>query len=78
MDLKFYLNKIIKIDNIEGYTLKSLINIRECYENFLDKTEGLDPDFPTLNFGGKGKKLKNVKVGNFKDPTENDYNDNIL
>ena len=52
MDLKFYLNKFLKADGIEGYTLSSLKALRECYENFLDTTEGTDPDFPLLNFGG--------------------------
>ena len=46
MDLKFYLNKFIKVDNIEGYTLKALKELQTCYENYLEKTEGSDPDFP--------------------------------
>ena len=61
MDLKFYLNKFIKADNIEGYTLKSLKKLQECYEEYLEKTEGTDPDFPMMTFGGKnggGKKVK--------------------
>lgn len=60
MDLKFYLNKFIKVDNIEGYTLKALKKLQECYEEYLEKTEGSDPDFPMVTFGGKngGKKVK--------------------
>lgn len=54
MDLKFYLNKFLKIDNIEGYTLNSLNELKKCYDKFLKNSEGTDPDFPTLNFGGKG------------------------
>ena len=64
MDLKFYLNKIIKIDNIENYTLKSLDKIKNSYEEFLERTEGKDPDYPGYSFGDKkGTKLsvgKNV------------------
>ena len=59
MDLKFYLNKFLKADGVENYTLGTLKTLRECYENFLDTTEGTDPDFPLLNFGGKkGQRLK--------------------
>ena len=62
MDLKFYLNKFVKIDNIEGYTLGSLRTIEDNYSAFMEKTEGLDPDFPTIDFGGKakGKKIQGV------------------
>lgn len=58
MDLKFYLNKILKVDNIENYTLKTLISLRDKYEEFLEKTEGIDPDFPMINFESKGKRIK--------------------
>ena len=62
MDLKFYLNKFLKVDNIENYTLKTLIKLRECYEAFLENSDGVDPDFPTLNFGKKGKKVKGRNI----------------
>ena len=60
MDLKFYLNKIVKVDNVEGYTLKALLELKARYEKFIDKTSGFDPDFPTLDFGmgTKGEKFK--------------------
>lgn len=60
MELKFYLNKIIKLDNIEYYTLPSLIKLREIYDDFLSKSNGFDPDFPSLSFGGEsnGEKIK--------------------
>ena len=60
MDLKFYLNKFIKVDGIENYTLKSLRELQKRYEDYLEKTEGSDPDFPMMTFGGKagGKKVK--------------------
>lgn len=62
MDLKFYLNKVIKVDNIENYTIKSLLMIKDNYDKFLENTEGIDPDYPGLIFGGKkGINLKNNK-----------------
>ena len=57
MQLKFYLNKFLKVDNIENYTLKSLMELEKVYEDFKDTTEGLDPDFPNINFNSKGKKV---------------------
>ena len=62
MDLKFYLNKFIKVDNIEHYTLKSLKEIQKCYEDYLEKTDGSDPDFPMMTFGGKGQKVKGTNM----------------
>lgn len=64
MDLKFYLNKFVKIDNIEGYYLSALKTIEENYSAFMEKTEGLDPDFPTIDFGGKNKKGKKIEGKN--------------
>lgn len=65
MDLKFYLNKFVKVDNIEGYSLKALTEIKKLYEEYLDKTDGSDPDFPMITFGGeKGKRGKKVKGRN--------------
>ena len=59
MDLKFYLNKFVKVDGIEGYTLRCLKEIQKRYEDYLEKTEGSDPDFPMMTFGGgKGKKVQ--------------------
>ena len=58
MDLKFFLNKFAKVDNIENYTLKYLFELRKLYENYLESTDGQDPDFPMISFGGnKGKKV---------------------
>lgn len=76
MDLKFYLNKFLKVDRIEDYTLKTLVKLREVYEDFLQRSEGLDPDFPMLNFGQKGmQKLKGIKPENFIDPSDPRYSD---
>lgn len=47
MSLKFYLNKILKCDNIESYSLKALEELKKSYDEFIKKT-GADPDFPNL------------------------------
>lgn len=74
MDLKFYLNKFLKVDRVEEYTLKTLIKLREVYEDFLQQSDGIDPDFPMLNFGGKGmQKLKGIRPENFIDPHDVGY-----
>ena len=63
MDLKFYLNKFLKADNIEHYTFKTLLELKTCYENMLETTEGYDPDFPMSNFGDKkGDKIKGQNI----------------
>ena len=51
MDLKFYLNKFLKVDNIEQYTLDQLDELRKSYDRFIEKS-GFDPDFPMLSLGG--------------------------
>lgn len=58
MGLKFYLNKLIKIDNIENYTLKTLSSLKSNYDKFLEDSNGIDPDYPNLSFGTKGKTFK--------------------
>ena len=60
MDLKFYLNKFLKVDNIEQYTLGALKQLREVYDNFLENSEGTDPDFPMIDFGSKGQKVQGI------------------
>ena len=62
MELKFYLNKFAKIDNIENYTFKNVLSLKKAYDEFLDKSEGKDPDFPLLDFSG-GKKGKTLSKG---------------
>ena len=81
MDLKFYLNKFIKVDNIENYTLKALKELQVCYEDYLEKTEGSDPDFPMVTFGGKdggGKKVKGRNAAAMDEDSSADFNDDIL
>ncbi len=63
MELKFYLNKILKADNIENYTLETIHALMKTYDNFLEKSEGMDPDFPMINFGGEGGKGKKIVSG---------------
>ena len=55
MQLKFYLNKFLKADGIENYTIGTLTELRKCYEEFLKKSDGSDPDFPMMSFGDKGE-----------------------
>lgn len=77
MDLKFYLNKFVKVDNIENYTLKPLKLLQKRYEDYLEKTDGADPDFPMMSFGGKnGKKVK-VKGRNAASEEINNNDENI-
>lgn len=58
MDLKFYLNKFLKVDRVEDYTLNTLVELKGIYERFLGSTGGLDPDFPGIDFNeGKGEKI---------------------
>jgi hypothetical protein len=67
MYLKLFLNKVVKVDNIENYSLDSLIKLQDEYENFLEKSEGYDPDFPMIGLGvnnKKGKKSMKVKGTN--------------
>ena len=48
----------MKTDNIEVYGLKTLVELRQAYERFIEKTGGADPDFPMIDFGDKGNKVK--------------------
>lgn len=58
MNLKFYLNKFVKVQNVEDYTMKALFSLKDSYDKFLEETEGMDPDFPNLSMNGnKGKKI---------------------
>ena len=58
MGLKFYLNKYVKADNIENYSLSSLKVLQEEYLKFLEESGGIDPDYPLFNFGGKNNETK--------------------
>lgn len=80
MDLKFYLNKFLKVDNIEYYNLDALFKLRDAYSDFLENSRGVDPDFPMIDFGeGKGSKIQGVnkaQIGNSDggdDPMAGDF-----
>lgn len=76
MDLKFYLNKFLKVDNIENYTLKCIMELQKRYDIFLDHSEGVDPDFPLIDFGKNGKKVQGVnKIQAGFGEEESDNND---
>jgi hypothetical protein len=48
----------MKVDSIEHYSISSLFKMKDVYEDFMEKTEGLDPDFPMIDFGNKGQTIK--------------------
>lgn len=56
MQLKFSLNKFAKLDNIENYTLDIVYKLQEEYNNYLEKTKGIDVDFPEFEFNKGGSK----------------------
>ena len=62
MALKFYLNKFLKVDNIEKYTLSQLLALKDSYTDFIEGSEGYDPDFPMTTFGEKGKKVGGTNI----------------
>ena len=62
MGLKLYLNKFLKVDNIESYTFSELMILKKEYEKVLENSEGIDPDFPTYIFGSGGKKIGGTNV----------------
>ena len=62
MSLKFYFNKLLKSDNIESYTLSSLKALKDSYDEFIESTEGHDPDFPMINFNTKGQKIAGTNI----------------
>ena len=71
MALKFYLNKYAKVDNIENYTLGTLKILQGEYQKFLEQSDGVDPDFPMFNFGGKETKIKGTNKALIDDDNEN-------
>jgi hypothetical protein len=67
MQLKFYLNKFLKADGIENYTLETLLKLKEAYSDFIEDSDGGDPDFPLISFNTKGKKIKGKNIHSFLD-----------
>ncbi len=72
MDLKFYLNKFLKVDNIEGYTIGALEELKKSYDRFIEKA-GFDPDFPMLSLGA----AEENKTNGGKDKMKFEKNKNI-
>jgi hypothetical protein len=62
MQLKFYLNKFLKADGIEYYTLDTLLKLKDAYGDFIEDSDGGDPDFPLVSFNTKGKKIKGKNI----------------
>lgn len=73
MHLKFYLNKYVKADGLENYSLNCLMTLRKEYETFLDLTGGYDPDFPNINIGGRNGEKK--IAGKNKLQAEQEFNE---
>ena len=61
MELKLYLNKFLKVDNIEKYTMTALDSLKKEYDKYIEKSDGKDPDFPELIFGEQGTKINSGK-----------------
>lgn len=79
MDLKFYLNKFLKVDNIEGYTYRSLIAMKSCYDSFIAKSGGHDPDFPMSNFGeDKGTRVGGVNIHRINEGEEEIIKEKVI
>ena len=78
MGLKLYLNKFLKVDNIESYTFSELITLKKEYEKVLEESEGVDPDFPTYVFGSTGKKIAGTHIHTLTKPdTEEEKEESI-
>ena len=39
-----------------------MLALNKEYTNFLESTEGLDPDFPGMDFSGNGKKVSGTNA----------------
>ena len=85
MGLKLYLNKFLKVDNIESYTFSELMTLKKEYEKVIEESEGVDPDFPTYVFGGSGKKIAGTNVHTLTKPVtegeeeeESVYNSSVV
>ena len=70
MGLKLYLNKFLKVDNIESYTFSELLILKGEYEKVLENSEGVDPDFPMFTFGNEGKKIAGTNVHTLTKPID--------
>jgi hypothetical protein len=78
MGLKLYLNKFLKVDNIESYTFSELIALKKEYEKVLEESEGTDPDFPMFSFGGAGKKIAGTNIHTLTKHLEDDNEEDSI
>lgn len=44
--------------------------LQKSYDNFMEKTDGIDPDFPQLDFGNKGKKVSGTNAAHLDDQSK--------
>ena len=72
MGLKLYLNKFLKVDNIEKYSLSELLTLKSEYEKVLENSEGVDPDFPMFTFGNEGKRIAGTNIHTLTKPREDE------
>lgn len=77
MGLKLYLNKFLKVDNIESYTFSELLTLKSEYEKVLENSEGVDPDFPMFTFGNEGKKIAGTNVHTLTKHVEDDKEESV-
>lgn len=77
MGLKLYLNKFLKVDNIESYTLSELIALKKEYEKVLEESEGTDPDFPMFTFGNGGKKISGTNIHTLTKPVDKEEEESV-
>lgn len=55
--IKFSLNKLGRIDNIEKYSINVISELYKAYESYIDGNDGQDVEFPGFFFG-KDAKIK--------------------
>ena len=77
MGLKLYLNKFLKVDNIESYTFSELMILKKEYEKVLEDSEGIDPDFPNYVFGGGGKKISGTNIHTLTKPVMDEEEESV-
>lgn len=63
------------MDNLEEYTLGTVLLLNKEYSDFLESSGGVDPDFPGMDFSGGGKKVngQNAALSEVNDDNTNDY-----
>jgi hypothetical protein len=80
MQLKLYLNKFLKVDGIEHYSLSALLELRKAYDKFLELSGGTDPDFPMISLGDEKNSTKfggDRNVSRFEKDQGDDFPDDM-